>query len=217
MLTEEAVFCSDTPICSAIDMNRLLNTSSITGSASVPIACWRASGTTRVSTRWFLAVTSRPPAVLDHDGLVRFDDDGRAVDRVTGRKLVAGEDRRVVPGAAGIEARRAARRRAGGTVVVGKTDLGEIRSAADRLDRDGFDDELLGRVDEAEARFVRGFERGFHLVRRREAWLPSSLRGGIGVLGSLGLPRNGGRCHPIRPPSDPPPQGGEGTAPCRTR
>ena len=32
MLTEYAVFASRTPICSAIDMNRLLNTSSITGS-----------------------------------------------------------------------------------------------------------------------------------------------------------------------------------------
>jgi len=39
------VFSSAAPICSAIDMNRLLNTSSMTGSASVPSAtrcgkCW---------------------------------------------------------------------------------------------------------------------------------------------------------------------------------
>ncbi|MNE97171.1 hypothetical protein D3C80_1954770 [compost metagenome] len=33
ILTEDAVFCSVTPICSAIDMNRLLKTSSRTGSA----------------------------------------------------------------------------------------------------------------------------------------------------------------------------------------
>ncbi len=33
MLTEYAVFASVTPICSAIAMNRLLNTSSSTGSA----------------------------------------------------------------------------------------------------------------------------------------------------------------------------------------
>ena len=33
ILTEAAVFSSTEPICSAIDMNRLLNTSSITGSA----------------------------------------------------------------------------------------------------------------------------------------------------------------------------------------
>ena len=29
------------------------------------------------------------PAVLDHDGLVRLDDDGGAVDVVAGRELVA--------------------------------------------------------------------------------------------------------------------------------
>ena len=39
MLTEYAVLASVTPICSAIAMNRLLNTSSRTGSAVVPIAC----------------------------------------------------------------------------------------------------------------------------------------------------------------------------------
>ncbi len=33
MLTEVAVYCSATPICSAIAMKRLLNTSSMTGSA----------------------------------------------------------------------------------------------------------------------------------------------------------------------------------------
>ena len=37
-------------------MNRLLNTSSITGSALVPIAAMRLSFTMRVSTRWFFAV-----------------------------------------------------------------------------------------------------------------------------------------------------------------
>src|SRR5918998_966094 len=38
MFTDEAVFWSVTPICSAIDMKRLLKISSITGSASVPMA-----------------------------------------------------------------------------------------------------------------------------------------------------------------------------------
>ena len=51
MLTEYAVFCSDTPICSAIDMNRLLKTSSITGSACVPMALVCLRGTIRSSTR----------------------------------------------------------------------------------------------------------------------------------------------------------------------
>ena len=50
MLTEYAVFCSCNPICSAMFMNRLLNTSSSTGSAVVPAAnsiarCVRLSST----------------------------------------------------------------------------------------------------------------------------------------------------------------------------
>ena len=39
MFTEYDVFASVTPICSAIAMNRLLKTSSSTGSACVPMAC----------------------------------------------------------------------------------------------------------------------------------------------------------------------------------
>ena len=37
MLTDAAVFSRTTPICSAMDMNRLLNTSSITGSTVSPV------------------------------------------------------------------------------------------------------------------------------------------------------------------------------------
>ena len=51
MLTEYAVFSSVRPICSAIDMNLLLKTSSITGSQSVPTADSRSSATTRSRTR----------------------------------------------------------------------------------------------------------------------------------------------------------------------
>ena len=58
MFTEEAVFWSVTPICSAIDMKRLLNTSSITGSASVPSAARFGAGVARVITMWFTAVTA---------------------------------------------------------------------------------------------------------------------------------------------------------------
>ncbi len=51
MLTECAVFCSRTPICSAIDMKRLLNTSSMTGSTRVPTAVRSGRGSARRSTR----------------------------------------------------------------------------------------------------------------------------------------------------------------------
>ncbi len=50
MLTEYAVLASVTPICSAMAMNRLLKTSSSTGSTCVPMACARWSGVTRSST-----------------------------------------------------------------------------------------------------------------------------------------------------------------------
>ncbi len=51
MLTECAVFSRRTPICSAMAMKRLLKTSSITGSASVPTATRSVRGRARVSRR----------------------------------------------------------------------------------------------------------------------------------------------------------------------
>ena len=58
MLTECAVDCRRTPICSATDMNRLLNTSSSTGSASVPARAAPGRGATRVSSRSSRSVTA---------------------------------------------------------------------------------------------------------------------------------------------------------------
>ena len=53
MLTEEAVFCSATPISSAIAMKRLAITSSWTGSASAPaLAAARGSERVRVRLPW---------------------------------------------------------------------------------------------------------------------------------------------------------------------
>ncbi len=101
------------------------------------------------------------PTVLDHDGLVRLDHDGGTGDLVAGRELIAGEHRGVVPAAAGIEARRA-RGGGQGSGCRRQHRLGEFRAAADRLDRDCLDHQLLGRVDEAETGFVRGLEGGFH-------------------------------------------------------
>ena len=56
--TDSAVFCSVYPICSAIDINRLLNTSSITGSQLVPMATRSGRATTRRSTRSPISVIS---------------------------------------------------------------------------------------------------------------------------------------------------------------
>ena len=118
------------------------------------------------------------PAVLDHDGLVRLDDDGGACDLVAGRKLVAGVDRGLVPGAAGEEfacggrARAACRASSCGAFA-------ELGAAADRLDRHRLDHQLLAAVDEAEARLVRLLEGGFHLGKR--ARLDHQRRVGAGV------------------------------------
>ena len=86
MLTDEAVFCSATPISSAIAMNRLLITSSITGSA---VACRsrgdvarRGAGEDEIAERVDLGL----PAGLDHGGGGGVDDEGGAGDDVAGRQ-----------------------------------------------------------------------------------------------------------------------------------
>src|SRR4051812_6417820 len=187
MLTEYAVFCSDTPICSAIDMNRLLNTSSMIGSALVPTALVRFSATTRLRTRWFLAVISaRQPSsstmVWCGSMMMAGAFDlwpggkwGRGVNPAVGpfpfgekcarRKLGAGVDRGVVPFAIREELRALNR---GGDFRPRDLVLafGEFGAAADRFDRDGLDDQLLGPVDEAEPRLVGFLEGRFHLGER---------------------------------------------------
>ena len=57
--------------------------------------------------------------------------------------------------------------------------LAELGAAADRLDRHRLDHQLLGAVDEAEARLVRLLERGLHLGER--AGLDHQRRVGAGV------------------------------------
>ncbi len=57
MLTECAVCLSTTPICSAMCMNRLLNTSSMTGSARVPTLSAAGRGDERSSRSWPVDVT----------------------------------------------------------------------------------------------------------------------------------------------------------------
>ena len=139
------MFCSVTPICSAIDMNRLLNTSSMTGSALVPIARGAlAAATTRVEHEMVLRRDLGLPAGFDDDGLVRLDDEGGAGDLVAGRELVAGVDGGVVPFAARRRICVAAGRRgelacARSCVVL----LAELGAAADRFDRHRFDDHRL--------------------------------------------------------------------------
>src|SRR5207342_3476670 len=98
------------------------------------------------------------PAWLDHNGLVRLDDDGGSFDAGSGLELVARVDVGVVPVAAGEELRaqgwfwQRGARPPGGL-------LGEFGAAADGLDRYGLDDDLLCAIDEAEPRLVSLLER----------------------------------------------------------
>ena len=114
----------------------------------------------------------RAPAVLDHDRLVRLDDDRGALHRVPGRELVARVHGRVAPLAAGIEAAAMGGR---GERAVGfrPNRLGEGAAAADRLDRHRLDHQLLVLVDEAETRFVCRFECGFHFGEAGKLTAPS--------------------------------------------
>ena len=73
MLTDCAVLRSASPICSAIDMNRLLNTSSSTGSASAPRRLALARGDA-AHDEMIVGADFEPPAWLDHHRLVRLDD-----------------------------------------------------------------------------------------------------------------------------------------------
>ena len=58
ILTEYAVFASASPICSAIDMKRLPNSSSRSGSTAVSTACAGRCGISRRSNRWFRGVSA---------------------------------------------------------------------------------------------------------------------------------------------------------------
>ena len=105
------------------------------------------------------------PAGLDHDGLVRLDDDRRTFDLVAGLELVARVDGGVVPLAAEKNfVRRAGEGslRARGLALL----LPELRAAADRFDRHRLDHEVLLAVDEAELRLVRLLEGGLHRGER---------------------------------------------------
>jgi hypothetical protein len=113
-----------------------------------------------------------PPAVLDDDGLVLLDDEGGAHDPVARRELVARVDRGVVP--LPVREEPGVSSGAGdGRVGLGQAAFGAGGAAADGLDRDRLDDELLRAVDEPEARLVGRLEGVTHANG-------VDLRGGLG-------------------------------------
>ena len=120
------------------------------------------------------------PAGLDHDGLMRLDDEGRAGDQWPGSSRRA-RRRRVVPGAPGEEACFALRFR---KFVDRKRHVRLMRmvAAAERLDLDRLDSMALSGLDEAEA--LRGAS-----PRSRRA---SCLACRAGRPAALSVPGSGG-------------------------
>ena len=146
------MFCSVTPICSAIAMKRLLNTSSMTGSTSVPIASAAPARRDPLEHECVPRRDAGAPALLDDDRLVRLDHQRRPVDhgaRAEGLARVSTAASCQSP----CEKKRvrsvgAAPRRTEPASGCGRQDG---RRPAGRLDRHGFDGYRLASIDEAEA------------------------------------------------------------------
>ena len=102
------------------------------------------------------------PVRLDHDGLMRLDDEGRARDAMAWLETGAQEDRRVVPSATGEEPRRRLRF---GNLVDRERHVRLVRmvATAKRLDLDRLDLDRFVRAGKAEALPVHRLERGLEL------------------------------------------------------
>ncbi len=159
-------------------MNRLLNTSSITGSASVPIACCVARAFTRVSSIGPAARQHRLPAGIDHGGGVLLRDDRRPVDRRAGRERFAHEQAGVEP------AHRAYMRTCASARGVWRLASPLVAGAswrspgAHRLDRHRLDHQRPTGHQEREALAVAGLERGAQFGDRAQV----DHQRGVGAL-----------------------------------
>ena len=161
MLTEWLVFSSVAPICSAIDMNRLLKISSITGSTC---GADRLAALSRHGARQqdVAALAERRRASRARRRWCEFASTmiaGPSM-RSPGAQIGAVEERRVAPAAACPHAHGRARRQRPLAVAAGEERVLDRLGLADRLDRDRFDDLRLLRHDEAVALAVRGLEGG---------------------------------------------------------
>ena len=107
------------------------------------------------------------PVRLDHDGLMRLDDEGRAQDAMAWLETGAQENWRVVPGATGEEPRHGLRFR---KLVDRKRHVWLMRmvAAAKRLDLDRLDLDWLVRTRKAEALAVHRLEHVFELGKSAE-------------------------------------------------
>ena len=101
------------------------------------------------------------PTVFDDYSLVRLNDDGRPFDFVAGAERGAQINVGALPLAAGKEARALRRRRQFAPLCLADFLL-EPGAAADRLNRDRLDHQILVAVDKTELRFVGAFKSGLH-------------------------------------------------------
>ena len=152
MFTECAVFCSATPICSAIAMKRLLNTSSMHRIGAVPSASRAGRGSTRAEHERSRAVSSRRPAGVDDYRGGRLDETAGPATRSPGRRCSRSKRR---SGRAAVRARARMvtvcrrERRDGGA----RPDRSSGSSSRPRRSprRHGLDDERPTRREEREA------------------------------------------------------------------
>src|SRR6476660_398927 len=106
------------------------------------------------------------PAFLHDDGLMRLDDNRRRRHLMAGQQLPAQKNAGFKPPAA----RKKSRVSLGGgkgSLRYRQQRLGKFGTAADCLHRDRLNDQLLAVIDKSKTRFVGGFKRRFHLLKRR--------------------------------------------------
>jgi len=106
------------------------------------------------------------PAFLHHDGLVRLDQQGGPGDAHAGLEIRPEIDPGRMPGLLRIEASLFRRHRR--LIHQGPQAFLDAAAPADRLGEECVEGDLLGLVDEAEARAMGGLEGRLHLRKRAE-------------------------------------------------
>ena len=219
MFTLSEVFCRTAPVCSAMDMKRLLNSSSITGSTR-PVSAVRALArcSVRRRIRWFSGVTSavQPGSTTVVALASRISAGPRSVSpasRASRSKTGASAAAPSTKSGDGVEHGGRLAGRAGGEGgflhrLAGGGHLGDA----------GLDHQLAFRGGEAEALAMRGGEGGDHRLMRAEGDGQEAVGAGIAQVqpaggGDARRPRRPGGAARRGPPPPARPAGRRGR-PC---
>ncbi len=118
------------------------------------------------------------PFGLDHDGLMRLDDQRGPLDAMARLQLLAEIDRRLMPGAASEER---SRRMRGGCAGRQRPSIQFFRrlAAAAGLDFDCLDLDVFFRADEAEALLMRDLEQRLHAAQTGDRDRQRAIGAGI--------------------------------------